>query len=107
MKVTKRQLKRIIKEELEATLKEVAPGPTQYYDRDTVREYYPKIYELFSQAIDSGTLTIAMQGRGFDSELVYKVGDGPFKPTGEVSNDTGQLPANLKQIKADLLGAPQ
>lgn len=97
MKVTKRELKKIIKEELEKVLNE---AQTKYYEPEEVEQYLPKIYEKFANAIDSGNLTIALEV-GVGTHF-YKIGDGPFKPTGEISNDTGGLPANVGEIEAAL-----
>jgi len=91
--------KSYIKEEIEKVLNE---AQTKYYEPEEVEQYLPKIYEKFANAIDSGNLTIALEV-GVGTHF-YKIGDGPFKPTGEISNDTGGLPANVDEIE-DALAA--
>ena len=99
MKITKSQLKQIIKEEIEGVLNE----RLQFYDADTMSMYFPEIFKMFGNQIRQRKIEFAMQSGGPEgSQFMYRVGGGEFKPTGEVSNDTGRLPKNLEQIKADL-----
>jgi len=101
MKITKSQLKQIIKEEIEGVLNE----RTQFYDANTMDMYFPEIFKMFGNQIRQGKIEFAMKSGGAGgSQFMNRVGGerGQFKPTGEVSNDTGRLPKNLEQIKADL-----
>ena len=101
MKITKTQLKQIIKEELKRTLNEQGPGQMRYYEPAEVKQYLPQIYEKFADYVNTNKLIFAFRvGSGIH---YYKIGnDGKFKETGEISRDTGGLPQNLKQIEADL-----
>ena len=94
MKISKSQLKNIIKEEIEKVLSE---AQTRYYEPREVEQYLPKIYDEFGPYIEDGDLTIALKvGSG---KHFYKIGDGQFKPTGKISNDTGEdIRKALEQI---------
>ena len=101
MKITKTQLKQIIKEELGRSLNEAYGVPQmRYYEPREVEQYLPKTYEKFANDINSKKLTLALEV-GVGTHF-YKVGDGEFKETGEISNDTGGLPANVREIEAAL-----
>ena len=101
MKITKTQLKQIIKEELGRIFNEQGPGQMRYYEPTEVKQYLPEIYEMFADYVNDNRLIFAFKvGSGIH---YYKIGnDGKFKETGEISRDTGGLPQNLNQIKADL-----
>ena len=102
MKVTKSQLKNIIKEEIEKVLSE---AQTRYYEPREVEQYLPKIYDEFGPYIEDGDLTIALKvGSG---KHFYKIGDGQFKPTGKISNDTGGLPEKVEDIRKALEQIPE
>ena len=97
-------LKKIIEEEIKAVLGEGYPEQTQYYTPREVEQYLPKVYDEFGPYIEDGDLTIALKaGSGIH---LYKIGDGQFKPTGEISNDTGGLPENVEDIRLALKDIP-
>jgi hypothetical protein len=97
-------LKNIVEEEIKAVLGEGYPEQTQYYTPREVEQYLPKVYDEFGPYIEDGDLTIALKaGSG---KHFYKIGDGQFKPTGEISNDTGGLPENVEDIRLALKDIP-
>ena len=104
MKITKTQLKQIIKEELKAVM-EVAPPQLQSYEPREVEQYLPKVYDEFGPYIEDGDLTIALQADG--GGHFYKIKGGQFKPTGEISNATGGLPAEVEDIRLALEQIPE
>ncbi len=104
MKITKQQLKEIIKEELKAVM-EMAPPQTHSYEPREVEQYYPKVYDEFGPYIEDGDLTIAVNTG--TSKHFYKIKGGQFKPTGEISNATGGLPANVEDIRKALEQIPE
>jgi hypothetical protein len=101
MKITKNQIRQIIKEELGRSLNEAYGVPQmRHYEPREVEQYLPEIYKKFANAINSKELTLALEV-GVGTHF-YKIGDGQFKETGEISSDTGGLPANVREIEAAL-----
>ena len=106
MKITKSQLKQIIKEELETVMTEVRQ--MQYYEPEQVEQYLPKVYDEFGAYIEGKVLTIALQhGSG---EHFYKIGDPgdpriKFQPIR--SFDPRELPAETDKIRSQLKDIPK